>query len=130
LLPTFDGGEDAFGIGSPEEGLGIIVCLGDEALDGGFEVGDGSEDAALEALPCELAEEALSSSAAIGRYAVSAGRSASPARRNAADGGPPLYVRVATARQRNQLPPNAQYWVRSAQAWLADLRALPSFEEQ
>jgi hypothetical protein len=49
---------------------------------------------------------------------------------SAADGGPPLYVRVATARQRNQLPPKTQYWVRSAQAWVADLRSLPSVEEQ
>jgi hypothetical protein len=49
---------------------------------------------------------------------------------SAADGGQPLYVRVATVRQHNQLPPKTQYWVRSVQAWLADLRSLPSFEEQ
>ena len=48
----------------------------------------------------------------------------------AADGVPPLYIRVASARQRNQLPPKTQYWVRSAQAWLTDLRLLPKFEEQ
>jgi hypothetical protein len=42
-----------------------------------------------------------------------------------ADGGPPRYVRVSTARQRNELPPRTQIWTRRAQPWLADLCALP-----
>ncbi len=49
---------------------------------------------------------------------------------SALGGGPPLYVRVATARQRDAIPPKAQYWARSAQPWLADLGSLPRFETQ
>jgi hypothetical protein len=59
LLPSFDSGEDAVRIGGPHEGFGLSVCLYEEAVNGGLEVGDGSEDAALEAPPCELGEEAL-----------------------------------------------------------------------
>ena len=35
MLPSRDGGEDAFGVGSPCEGLGVFVVLGDVAVDGG-----------------------------------------------------------------------------------------------
>jgi len=49
---------------------------------------------------------------------------------SAAEGGPPVYVRVATARQRDQLPPKIQYWFASAQHWLADLNSLPKIEKQ
>src|SRR3954471_8066305 len=59
LLPTFDGGEDAFGVGGPDEGFGIGVGLGHEAVDGELQVDDGLEDAALETLACELGEEAF-----------------------------------------------------------------------
>jgi hypothetical protein len=44
---------------------------------------------------------------------------------SAADGGPPLYVRVATARQRDALPPKSQNWAHRAQPWLAGLGSLP-----
>ena len=37
----------------------MIVCLRDEAVNGGFEIGEGAEDAALEALGGELGEEAF-----------------------------------------------------------------------
>src|SRR3954471_13594456 len=57
LLPTLDGGEDAFGVGGPDEGFGIGVGLGHEAVDGELQVDDGLEDAALETLACELGEE-------------------------------------------------------------------------
>ena len=59
MLPTFDGGEDAFGVGGPDEGFGIGVGLGHEAVDGELQVDDGLEDAALETLACELGEEAF-----------------------------------------------------------------------
>ncbi len=59
MLPTLDSGEYAFGIGGPDEGLGIGVGLCKEAVDGGLQVGDGPEDAALEAPPGELGEEAF-----------------------------------------------------------------------
>jgi len=49
LVPAPDGGADAFGIGGPEEGLGIGVLFGDEAVDSGLEIDQRMEDAALEA---------------------------------------------------------------------------------
>jgi Holliday junction resolvase RusA-like endonuclease len=38
LLPAGDGGEDAIGVGGPGEGSGVLVVLGDVAVDGGLEV--------------------------------------------------------------------------------------------
>lgn len=46
-------------------------------------------------------------------------------------GEPGIYrIRVATARQRDQLPPKTQSWVRSAQSWVMELGAIKSFEKQ
>ena len=59
MVPTPDGGDDFIGIGSPDEGFGIIVGLPQEAVDGGLEVDDRAEHAALEATPSQLGEEAL-----------------------------------------------------------------------
>lgn len=59
MLPPFDSGEDAVGVDGPHEGFRIGVGFDDEAIDGGLEVGDGSEHAAFEASPCELGEEAF-----------------------------------------------------------------------
>jgi len=39
-------------------------------------------------------------------------------------------LRVGTLRQRDQLPPKAQYWVRSRQHWLNDVSALKAFEKE
>jgi hypothetical protein len=47
LVPAFDGGDDFVGVGGPDEGLGHLVGLLDEAVDGGLKVDDGAEDAAL-----------------------------------------------------------------------------------
>ena len=58
-MPSVDGGDDAVWIGGPDEGLGIIVGLVDEAVDGCLEVGDGAEHAALEPAPGKLGEKAL-----------------------------------------------------------------------
>jgi hypothetical protein len=45
--------------------------------------------------------------------------------------GPKSYrIRVATARQRDRLPPKIQGWHRSAQPWLGDLAAIPAVEKQ
>ena len=41
--------EDLIGGFGPDEGFGVAVMLGDMALDGVFEVGDGFEDAAPDA---------------------------------------------------------------------------------
>jgi hypothetical protein len=46
-----------------------------------------------------------------------------------ADGEPKVYnVRVGTARQRDQLRPQRQYWTRSALPWIDDIGSLPKFE--
>ena len=49
MVPASDGGNDPVGIGGPDEGLGVMVGLVEVAVDGGLEVDDGAEDAALEA---------------------------------------------------------------------------------
>jgi hypothetical protein len=59
LLPAFDSGEHTLWVGGPYEGLGIGVCICDEAVDGQLQVNDGSEHAALEALTREFGEEAF-----------------------------------------------------------------------
>lgn len=58
------------------------------------------------------------------------------------DCGTPLYststnggarsitLRVGAIRQRDQLPPKMQYWVRSAQSWVMDIGVLPKVERQ
>jgi len=45
----------------------------------------------------------------------------SPIYASAAGGTPPLFIRVGTVRQRDQLIPRKQVWYRSAQRWLSDL---------
>ena len=47
-MPTFDSGDDFVWVCGPCEGLWRLVCLCDEAVDGGLEIDDGSEDAALQ----------------------------------------------------------------------------------
>ena len=47
MLPAFDSGEDTFWIGRPNEGFGIGVGIGDEAVDGELQVNNGLEYAAL-----------------------------------------------------------------------------------
>ena len=46
------------------------------------------------------------------------------------DGPKVLGVRVATARQRDDLPPKRQVWFRSHQNWLTDLKAVPAVDMQ
>lgn len=58
-MPSFGGGDDFVGVGFPFEGGGGLVVFGDEAVDGGLEVGDGVEHATLEPSPGELGEEPL-----------------------------------------------------------------------
>ncbi len=59
MVPSFDGGDDLVWIGGPGEGLGVLVCFGDEAIDGSVEVDEGMEDTTLEAPFCEFGEEAF-----------------------------------------------------------------------
>ena len=46
------------------------------------------------------------------------------------DGPKVLGLRIATARQRDALPPKRQVWFRSAQHWVTDLAAVPHVERQ
>jgi hypothetical protein len=47
----------------------------------------------------------------------------------AVGGGPKVHdIRLGTARQRDELPPKAQVWFRSAQHWLTDLNSIPKIE--
>lgn len=58
-MPSFDSGDNLVGIGGPGEGVGLVVMLGDEAVDGGLQVDDGAEDASRQAAFCQLGKEAL-----------------------------------------------------------------------
>ena len=49
----------------------------------------------------------------------------------AADGGAKsVCLRVGTVRQRAELRPATQYWCRSAQGWVMDLRSVKQLEKQ
>ena len=50
-MPALDGSDDFVRVGGPCEWLGLLIVLGEEAVDRGLEVDDGVEDAALEASP-------------------------------------------------------------------------------
>jgi hypothetical protein len=39
-MPTIGGGDDFVWIGGPDEGLWLLVVVGDEAIDGGLEIDD------------------------------------------------------------------------------------------
>jgi hypothetical protein len=58
-MPTIGGGDDFVWIGGPDEGLWLLVVVGDEAIDGGLEIDDRMEDPILESAPRQLGEEAL-----------------------------------------------------------------------
>ena len=47
-MPASDGGDDFVGIGSPDEGPGLLIVLVDEAVDGGLKVDHGVEHAILQ----------------------------------------------------------------------------------
>jgi hypothetical protein len=53
LVSRADSSEDGVGGFGPDERLGLVIGLGDEAVDGGLQLDDRGEDAALEALPGE-----------------------------------------------------------------------------
>ena len=59
MLPAFDSGEDLLGIGGPNEWLGVVVGVGEEAVYGGLQFWEGSKHAPLEAPSRELGEEAF-----------------------------------------------------------------------
>ena len=51
-MPASDSGDDFVGILCPDEGLRIVVGVFEDAVDGGLEIDDRVEDAALETLLC------------------------------------------------------------------------------
>ena len=59
MVPTSDGSDDFIGIGGPHEGLGVIVGLLQEAVDGGLEIDNRAEGTAFEAAFGQFGEEAL-----------------------------------------------------------------------
>ena len=60
-MPASDGGDYLVGIGGPGEGPRRLVILPDEAIDGGVELDERAEHAALQPPPGELVEEAFDS---------------------------------------------------------------------
>jgi hypothetical protein len=58
-MPSFNGGDDFAWISGPVEGLRLLVVLFEEAIDGGLEIGDGSEHASLQSPLCEYCEKSL-----------------------------------------------------------------------
>ena len=59
MVPAPDGGDDSVGIGGPGEGPGFGIVVVEEAVDGGLEVDDGAEDAALQGALGQGGEEGL-----------------------------------------------------------------------
>src|SRR5512132_1202758 len=59
LVPSAGGGDDGLRVGGPDEGFGIVVVLGEVAVDRGLEIDQRVEYATLQAAPGELGEEAL-----------------------------------------------------------------------
>ena len=59
MVPSFDGGDDFVWISGPVEGLRLLVVLFEEAINGGLEIGDGSEHASLQSPLCKYCEKSL-----------------------------------------------------------------------
>ena len=58
-MPSRGGSDDFVRIGGPDKGLRQLLVVEDEAVDGGLEIDNALEDAALEAAFGEDREEAL-----------------------------------------------------------------------
>ena len=58
-MPSLDGGDDFLGAFRPDEGLWVEIVVGQEAVNGGLEIDDAFEDAALEPSLGENGEEAF-----------------------------------------------------------------------
>jgi len=53
LVPAPDSSDDFVWVCGPGEGFGIMVGLGDEAVDSGLKIDHSSEDATLQSQVCE-----------------------------------------------------------------------------
>ena len=58
-MPSSDGSDDFVGVCDPMEGLRLGIVILEEAVDGGLQVGDGSEDAGFETALRQDGEETL-----------------------------------------------------------------------
>jgi hypothetical protein len=56
-VPASDGTDDFVRISGPREGLRLGIVFDDEAIDGGLQIDDRDEDAALQSPPGEFCEE-------------------------------------------------------------------------
>ena len=54
MLPAIDSGDDAVWFGGPDEGLWIVVGLGEEAVDGEMQIVAGAKDTAFQPPAGEL----------------------------------------------------------------------------
>ena len=59
MFPAAELLDDGIGVSGPEERLGIVVGLPQEAVDSGLKIGDALEHAAFEPTAGQLGEEAL-----------------------------------------------------------------------
>ena len=59
MLPSIDLVESVNGLGGPDEWLGVVVVLGEVAVDGDIDDGDAHEHAAANALAGDLGDNAL-----------------------------------------------------------------------
>ena len=58
-MPPFDSGDDFVWVLGPDKGFWVCIGVVEEAVDGIFELPQGSENAALETLLCKLGKETL-----------------------------------------------------------------------
>ena len=59
MAPAVDGRDDLVWVGGPDEGLGVMVGLFEIAVDGGLQIDNGAEDAALQSSLGERGDEGL-----------------------------------------------------------------------
>ena len=57
LFPTPDFFDDGIRVSGPDKGLWVVIGFGEVAVDGGLEIDDAGEHAALEPLPGQLGKE-------------------------------------------------------------------------
>ncbi len=59
MAPAMYGGDDLVGIGGPDEGFWVAICLGEVSVDGCLEVDDRAEGATLQGPLRERGKEGL-----------------------------------------------------------------------
>ena len=56
-MPSSDGGDDFVWISGPCEGLGLVIVLIEEPVDGGLQIDNRTKDTAFQSALCELGEK-------------------------------------------------------------------------